>query len=169
MTLAVLFIAIAVTVGFTGLCSFNPGKPENGPVQEVDAATFLTMESRRVDYPVRNPQVPQEWVANSARAGNAAGNLSTIVGYVTASGAYLQLLQTDAPVDKLPADSRPRREDGELEVSGVRFQRWVPEGDNRRSAWVGDYSEVRFVLEGTATEEEFKQLAEAAIAAEPVQ
>ena len=49
LTLVVMFLAVAVTIGFTGLCSFNPGKPENGPVHEVDAAPFVNVEARRVD------------------------------------------------------------------------------------------------------------------------
>lgn len=168
LTLAVMFIAVAVTVGFTGLCSFNPGKPENGPVQEVDAASFLKMEARRVDYPVRLPEVPEGWVSNSTRAGMAAGKQTTIVGYVTASGAFAQITQTDAPADQLPADGKERLTDGTVDVDGTTWTKYVPTNDNDRRVWVADLGDSRAIIEGTANDEEFTELASAVQKATPV-
>lgn len=167
LTLVVMFVGVAVTIGFTGLCSFNPGKPENGPVREVDANAFLDMESRRVPYPVRLPEVPEGWTANSTRAGMAAGHQSTIVGFVTASGAFAQVTQTDAPADELPADEKPRRADGSTNVSGVEWKKFVPTEDNVRRVWVGDLGDSRALVEGTASDEEFSQLAKALQEATP--
>ncbi len=167
LTLVVMFIGVAVTIGFTGLCSFNPGKPENGPVREVDADAFLNMEARRVPYPVRLPKVPEGWTSNSTRAGMAAGNQSTIVGYVTASGAFAQVTQTDAPADKLPADGKDRTSDGSVDVGGVQWKKYVPAEDNVRPVWVGDLGTSRAIIEGTASEAEFSQLAKGLIDAAP--
>ena len=97
MTLVVLGIAMLVTVGFTGLCSFNPGAPENGPVREVDSSAFLQMETQRADYPIREPETPEGWQPNSVRAGMAEGHTTTILGFVTANGDYVHAVQTSAP------------------------------------------------------------------------
>ena len=44
LTVGVILIMMFVAVGATGLCSVNPEK--SGPVQDVDASTFLAMEAR---------------------------------------------------------------------------------------------------------------------------
>lgn len=168
LTLVVMFIAVGLTIGFTGLCSFNPGKPENGPVHEVDAASFVNMEARRVDYPVRLPKVPEDWVSNSTRAGMAAGKQTTIIGYVTASGAFIQVTQTDAEASQLPDDGKNRRRDGATDVEGTTWTQYVPAEDNVRRVWVGDLGDSRAIIEGTANDEEFTQLASALQKAEPI-
>ena len=48
--MVLIVVIMLVAVGATGLCTFNPGKPEQGPVQEVDARTFLDMEARSVNF-----------------------------------------------------------------------------------------------------------------------
>ena len=59
LSLVVLLVAMFLTVGFTGLCSFNPGEADrSGPVQEVDADTVLQMDARTFDFPIRNPEMP---------------------------------------------------------------------------------------------------------------
>ena len=168
LTLVVMFIAVGLTIGFTGLCSFNPGKPENGPVHEVDAASFVNMEARRVDYPVRLPKVPEGWVSNSTRAGMAAAKQTTIIGYVTASGAFIQVTQTDAEASQLPDDGKNRRRDGATDVEGTTWTQYVPAEDNVRRVWVGDLGDSRAIIEGTANDEEFTQLASALQKAEPI-
>lgn len=61
MTINVVLIAalMILSVAFTGMCEFNPGRPENGPVHEVDGRTFMEMEARAADFPVRFPQMPE--------------------------------------------------------------------------------------------------------------
>lgn len=166
LTLLVMAVAMAVTVGFTGLCSFNPGAPENGPVQEVDSASFLRMESRRVAYPVREPAVPEGWQPNSARAGMAAGHQTTIVGYVTANGDYVHAMQTDAPAGDLPADGKARTDAGTVDVDGVTWVKKEGVEDGTRTTWVADFGDSRVLLEGSANEDEYRALAAAMVAAE---
>ena len=55
MTLIVIIAVMALTVAFTGMCSLNPGRPENGPVQEVDARQFLDIEARGDGFPAALP------------------------------------------------------------------------------------------------------------------
>ena len=66
INVVIIIVAMLAVVGFTGLCTFNPGAPEQGPVQEVDARSFVELESRAVNYPVRYPEMPDGWTTNSA-------------------------------------------------------------------------------------------------------
>ncbi|WP_295623946.1 DUF4245 domain-containing protein [uncultured Corynebacterium sp.] len=161
MTLLVLGIAMIVTVGFTGLCSFNPGAPDNGPVREVDSETFLRMETQRVPYPVREPATPEGWQPNSVRAGVAAEHQTTILGFVTANGDYIHALQTSAPAEDLPADGKARIDADPVVVDGVEWT--VAEGadGNTRRTWVADLGESRVLLEGSANDDEYRTLAQA--------
>lgn len=104
MTLIVIIAVMALTVAFTGMCSLNPGRPENGPVQEVDARQFLDIEARGMAFPLRYPQMPDGWTTNSARRSSVDGAPAPVVGWVTAQGAYVQLLQTDRPLEDAVKD-----------------------------------------------------------------
>ena len=168
MTLVVIGVAMILTIGFTGLCSFNPGKPENGPVREVDSSTFLKMEANRVSYPVVSPEVPEGWTPNSNRAGNINGEQSTVLGYVTPVGAFLQITQTAVAADKLPADGKARTENGVADVDGNQWKKYEPVDDNDRPVWVGTIGKTSVMLEGTAPEAEFEELARAAQKAKPI-
>ena len=103
MTLIVIIAVMTLTVAFTGMCSLNPGRPENGSVQEVDARQFLDIEARGMAFPLRYPQMPDGWTTNSARRSSVDGAPAPVVGWVTAQGAYVQLLQTDRPRSMMPA------------------------------------------------------------------
>lgn len=158
-----------VTIGFTGLCSFNPGAPENGPVREVDPTTFLQMEANRVSYPVVQPEVPDTWTPNSNRAGSINGEQTTIVGYVTEVGAFLEITQTAIPVDKLPADGKARTENGSANIDGNIWKKYQPVDENDRPVWVGKVGATSVILEGTAPENEFEALARATQQATPIE
>ena len=43
LSLALIVVLMVVSVGATGLCTYEPGAPEGGPVREVDAHTFMSM------------------------------------------------------------------------------------------------------------------------------
>ena len=69
LSLALIVVLMVVSVGATGLCSYEPGAPEGGPVREVDARPFMEMESKAAAFPVRMPDNPDGWVTNSAHRG----------------------------------------------------------------------------------------------------
>lgn len=160
-TLVVMAVLMVVTVGFTGLCSFNPGRPENGPVRQVDTQSFLDMESRRVPFKIRVPEVPQGWTANSTRGGMAGGHQATVLGYVTANQDFIQVTQTDAPLDALPGDGVARIAEGEVTVDGVTWTKHEAVDNKERTVWVGDLGDARAMLEGSANEDEYTALAKA--------
>ena len=96
MTINVIVIVLLMigAVGFTGMCSFSPGRPENGPVKEVDGATFMGMEARAAQFPVRFPQMPEGWVNNSARRTTIGEAPAPVVGWVTPQEGYVPVSYT---------------------------------------------------------------------------
>ena len=177
MTINVIVIVLLMVgaVGFTGMCSFNPGRPENGPVQEVDGATFMGMEARAVNFPVRFPDMPQGWVNNSARRSTIGEMPAPVVGWVTPQEGFLQLTQTDADVDDAVerADSSPREKTGTqlIDVPNAPGHEALvfssPENDVR-DLWVVDLGDVRLLVKGEAPEEEFRELMATTIATAPL-
>lgn len=172
MAMSMLLIVglIIIFVAPTGLCTFNPDGPETGPVQEVDAQTFLELESRRVDYPVVMPQTPDGWVANSAGPRQIAGEQATSVGFVTAGEGWLQLLQTGAPMDDAAAglDSDPRRLDRTEQIAGTTVEVYTSDESDVRDIWIADTGEARLLVNGAADDREFSELMEASLNGSPV-
>ena len=169
---AVLIVVLMlVAVGATGLCSFNPGAPEQGPVQEVDAETFLDLESRAVDFPVRYPAMPEGWITNSARRSMLAGQPAPVVGWVTPDRGFIQLTQTgldtDAAIEN--ADSKPRTLDRTVDVDGHPVEVFASEEPDVRDVWVVDAGDARFVLTGAGEDREFEELIATALATAPIQ
>lgn len=169
---AVLIVVLMlVAVGATGLCSFNPGAPEQGPVQEVDAETFLDLESRAVDFPVRYPEMPDGWITNSARRSMLAGQPAPVVGWVTPDRGFIQLTQTgldtDAAIEN--ADSKPRTLDRTVDVDGHPVEVFASEKQDVRDVWVVDAGDARFVLTGAGEDREFEELIATALATAPIQ
>ncbi|MDN8604661.1 DUF4245 domain-containing protein [Corynebacterium ureicelerivorans] len=169
---AVLIVVLMlVAVGATGLCSFNPGAPEQGPVQEVDAETFLDLESRAVDFPVRYPEMPDGWITNSARRSMLAGQPAPVVGWVTPDRGFIQLTQTgldtDAAIEN--ADSKPRTLDRTVDVDGHPVEVFASEEQDVRDVWVVDAGDARFVLTGAGEDREFEELIATALATAPIQ
>lgn len=169
---AVLIVVLMlVAVGATGLCSFNPGAPEQGPVQEVDAETFLDLESRAVDFPVRYPDMPEGWITNSARRSMLAGQPAPVVGWVTPDRGFIQLTQTglDAEAAVENADSKPRTLDRTVDVDGHEVEVFASEEQDARDLWVVDAGDARFVLTGAGEDREFEELIATALATAPIQ
>ncbi|WP_027013245.1 DUF4245 domain-containing protein [Corynebacterium freiburgense] len=169
MTLMVMLVLMLLSVGFTGLCSFNPGAPENGPVRAVDAKQVLSLEARAMNFPVRMPEVPEGWVSNSARRTSVDQKPAPVVGWVTASGAYLQLTQTGEPVDSaLKVMKEETIEVDPVMVEGLSFRHFEPADGSGDAIWVADNGDARFIIAGTAGDQEFQELAKATIAAQPI-
>ena len=173
MTINVIVIVLLMigAVGFTGMCSFSPGRPENGPVKEVDGATFMGMEARAAKFPVRFPQMPEGWVNNSARRTTIGEAPAPVVGWVTPQEGYVQLTQTDVDVDTAVEriDSAPREESGTQLIDDSHHATVYssPEADVR-DLWVVDLGDVRLLVKGEAVDDEFRELLAATIATEPL-
>lgn len=168
---ALIVVLMLLAVGATGLCSFNPGAPEQGPVQEVDAKTFLDLESRAVDFPVRYPEMPQGWITNSARRSMLGGQPAPVVGWVTPDRGFIQFTQTGVGAQEAAegADGKQRALDRTTEIGGRNVEVYTSEEKDVRDLWVVDAGDARFVLTGAGEDREFQELISAALATTPIQ
>lgn len=169
-SVAVIVLVMVAVVAFTGLCSFDRGEPDNMPVNQVDEKAFLDIESRAEAFPVRSPQVPEGWTANSARRSSVAGETAPTVGWVIGSDGYLQLTQTGveeaAAVDGF--DEHVRTEESSYQLGSNEVTIYGSDEKDVRDLRVMDLGEVRLLVTGAATDEDFNALFEATVAAEPL-
>lgn len=170
INVALIVVIMLVAVGFTGMCSFNPGAPENGPVQEVDAESFMNLESRAVSYPVRYPQMPEGWTTNSARRSMIDGQPAPVVGWVTPAGGFISLTQTGASLEDavVGVDRAPRELSRTVDVDGTEARVYSSESNDVRDLWAVDLGEERLLLSGAGTDEEFREVIATAVATEPL-
>ena len=170
INVALIVVVMLVAVGATGLCTYNPGRPEQGPVQEVDAETFLQMESRAVEFPVRYPQMPEGWVTNSARRSMMGQAPAPVVGWVTPDGGFLQMTQTGQPLEDAvrDVDADPRQLERTEQVAGFEVQVYTSEEDDVRDLWAVDAGDARLLFTGAGTDEEYRQLIGTALETQPL-
>lgn len=177
ISLGILMVVMVFSVGFTGLCSVNPGPADrSGPVQEVDIDTILRTDARGLGIPVRLPSLPDDWQPNSGRRVMVDKEPSSNAGWVIDGKAFLSVTQTAVTVeDALEDDGGDRTQSDEFTVpaSGsstgkpVTWQIWT--GDDVRRIWVADLGDVRLLISGTATDEQYRTLAEAVTKAQPLE
>ena len=177
ISLSVLLVVVFFSVGFTGLCSFNPGPADRtGPVQEVDIDTILRTDARGLGIPVRLPALPENWEPNSGRRTMVDDEPSSEAGWVIDGEAFLALTQTVAGLEDAVADEDDeyRENTGTFVVpaSGsstgrdVTWQIWA--GDDVKRVWAADLGDVRLLIAGTATEAQYRTMAEAVTKAQPL-
>ncbi|MCQ4619732.1 DUF4245 domain-containing protein [Corynebacterium sp. CCUG 71335] len=171
MAINVVLIAalMILSVAFTGMCEFNPGRPENGPVHEVDGRTFMEMEARAADFPVRFPEMPEGWTNNSARRTLIDGTPAPVAGWVTPGEGFLQVTQTGVPADEAAqADGKYREHSREETVADFPATVYTSDAKDVRDLWVVDLDDVRLLVTGAAPDAEFRELIEAFAASEPL-
>jgi len=162
LSMAVIVVIMVFSVAFTGLCSFNPGAPENGPVQEVDADYFVQQEQANSPFPIVLPQMPEGWQTNSARRSAFGESIAPTVGWVTAAGGYAQLMQTGASVeDIISSYSEPYEETDTPTNAGTAVHHYEAEGE--RDLYIADAGDSRLVVTGSADAPELEELMAAAI------
>ena len=128
----------------------------------VDAPAQLRAAARRRS-PCGCPPRPRaggrtRWGRTSSR-----GRKAVRAGYLTPSAGYLQLQQSDATEEALLAAIGERPAQGAQDVGGAR---WVVYGARpAEPVWIADVKGVRLVLTGSATDDEFRTLATAVLAA----
>ncbi|MDG4666036.1 DUF4245 domain-containing protein [Mycobacterium sp. 236(2023)] len=118
-SMAPLIVACVVLAGVLGMCSFAPTGPGPGPAPDYDAPAALQADANALKIPIRVPQLPQGWAANSGSrkgieggrrdpvTGQPARAVGAVVGYLTPSGMYLSITQSNADEDKLIASFSP--------------------------------------------------------------
>ena len=183
-SLAPLVLACIVLAGLVGTCSLQLSGPKSGPPPEIDAATQLRADAADLGFPVRLPQLPEGWRANSAgrdsipdgRTDPATGEKKSAVisrvGYLAPSGMYVSLTQSNADEDKLVASF-----DGDLYPTGtqdVAGVSWVvyQGGEDTRPVWTtrlnGPTGSTQIALTGAGSPDDFRTLAAATQSQQPL-
>jgi hypothetical protein len=180
-SIAPLVIACIVLAGVLGMCSFAPNGPGAGPAPSYDAPAALQADADALKIPIRLPRLPEGWQSNSgSRKGIDGGRtdpssgqqvraVSSTVGYLTPSGMYLSLTQSNADEDKLVAsinaDLYPT---GTQDVDGVKwvvYEGGASDGKPTEPVWTtrvtGPTGPAQIALTGAAGTDEYRMLAEA--------
>lgn len=110
-----LVIACIVLAGLVGMCSFQPVGTNHGVIPAYDAAAALRADAQTLGFPIRLPRLPGDWHANSGGRGGIEGGrkdpstgqrlnaATSTVGYLSPTGMYLSLTQSNADEDRLVA------------------------------------------------------------------
>lgn len=170
LSLIVTGVVMVGAVGFTGMCTYNPGAPEQGQVPEIDASTFISMEARGMDFAVREPVTPEGWVTNSARRAVVDDTPAPVIGYVTTDSGFLQMTQTGETVQDAVEgyDGRWRDFSEPYDLHGRTVEIYTSREKEVRDLRVLDLGDARILVSGAATDEEFNELLSAAIDADPL-
>ncbi|MGO3775684.1 MAG: DUF4245 domain-containing protein [Corynebacterium casei] len=172
LSLGVIVVGMLAVVGGTGLCTINPETSDLSAVREVDGEAFLDLEARAAQgAAIRIPDVPEDWVANSARRASVAQSPSSVVGWITPQEGYLSSWQTQVSLDDGLAgfDEHFREETETINIDGKDVIVASTEERNVRDVWAFDMEDERVLLSGTASEEEFTELVRAFLAVDPVE
>lgn len=164
-SLAPLVVACVVLAALVGTCSLQTSGPGEGPAPSYDAAGQLRDDAMVLGFPVRLPQLPEGWTANSGRRGNIEGVRTSTVGFLAPSGVYLSLTQSSADeaalVGSVEPDVYPR---GTENVDGTTWVRYEG-GDTTDPVWTtrldGPTGPAQIAITGAAKPDEFRTLAAA--------
>ena len=129
---------------------------------EVDTVPAVAQARAADAFPVAEPTgLSDDWRAISATFQKATGGQILRIGYVTPDGAGLQLIQSDAPPERLlPAElTKSGRAEGTIKIDGQSWQRYRARPGER--ALVLLERDRTVVIVGGAHEEEQRELAAA--------
>ncbi|HIX79585.1 MAG TPA: DUF4245 domain-containing protein [Candidatus Corynebacterium faecipullorum] len=169
LTVGVILIMMFLAVGATGLCSINPEK--SGPVQNVDAATFLEMEARGSGAVIREPDMPEGWQPTAARRKQMGGESGAVVSWLTTNEGYVESAQTQLALGDVPGayDSNYRANFEQREVAGQDVEILSSDDKDVRPLWIADLGDARLVLTGSASDADYEAALTAFAEAEPLQ
>ena len=176
-----LVIGCILLAGLVGMCSFQPVGTNKGVIPSYDAAAALRADAQTLGFPIRLPQLPAGWRANSGGRGgidNGRTDPSTgqrlhaatsTVGYISPTGMYLGLTQSNADEDKLIGSIHPSAyPTGTVDVDGTHWVVYRGTGESGADAepiWTtrlaGPAGATQIAVTGAGSEEEFRTLASA--------
>jgi Protein of unknown function (DUF4245) len=175
-SIAPLVLACIVLAGMVGMCTFAPGGTNRGPVPSYDAASALRADAQTFAFPVRLPRLPAGWQPNSGSRGGiedgrtdaATGQrlraVTCTVGYISPTGMYVSLTQSDADEDKLVGSIHPSMfPTGTVDVGATRWI--VYQGDGVEAVWTtrlgSPAGPAQVAITGAGSVDEFRTLAAA--------
>ncbi|ORW70656.1 DUF4245 domain-containing protein [Mycobacterium saskatchewanense] len=180
-SLAPLVIACILLAGLVGMCSFQPGSANKVTIPAYDATGALRADAQALGFPIRLPQLPAGWRANSGSRGfiqngridpatgqrlNAA---TSVVGFISPTGMYLSLTQSNADEDKLVGSIHPPAyPTGAVQVDGtnwVVYQGAGQSGADAEPVWTtrltGPAGATQLAITGAGNADQFRTLAAA--------
>jgi hypothetical protein len=161
-----------------GSCSFSPGTPaeDAASAPTVDAPARIAEYARGSAFPLRLPDVP--FRVNSTDRGPVEGGGTAVrIGFVTPDADFLSLVQTDGSVEGVLATESgsagrgdgPPTMRGTVQAGGLTWEVYGAEGGEPfRIATLPGRPEVRVLVTGSASDAQFRTLADALVAAAPV-
>ncbi|GAA2773050.1 DUF4245 domain-containing protein [Mycolicibacterium pallens] len=182
-SLAPLIVACIALAGLVGMCSARPNSPRDGVPPPYDAAAALKADAEALPIPIRLPQVPAGWQANSgSRGGIDAGRtdangqkqraVTATVGYLAASKMYVSLTQSNA--DEQPLVNSIHRSmypTGAQDVDGVK---WIvyEGGEDTEPVWTtrldSQAGPAQLAITGAGSTGDFRTLAVATQTQKPL-
>jgi hypothetical protein len=176
-----LVVGCIVLAGLVGMCSFQPGGANKGVVPSFDAAAALRADAQTLGFPVRLPRLPAGWQANSgARGGIQDGRTdpatgqrldaaTSTVGYLSPTGMYLSLTQSNADEDRLVASIHSSAyPTGAVDVDGTHWVVYPGAGGSGADAepiWTtrlaGPAGATQIAITGAGSADQFRTLASA--------
>ena len=177
LSLAALGLILVAVLGFSRGCSFSPGGPtiDTSTLPSVDVHSALTGIAAGTDVPVREPKLPATWHANSTDtisigSGDQARPVVR-VGWLTPSGGYLRLSQTQGTARDLIAsetdDSKSEpAATGTIDVEGVSWT--IYPARRSETSWLANIGGVRLLVSGHGKDADFRTLAQAVQTATPL-
>jgi Protein of unknown function (DUF4245) len=183
-SLGPLVVGCIVLAGLVGMCSFQPGGTTKGTIPSYDASAALRADAATLGFPIRLPRLPAGWQPNSGgRAGIENGRTDTstgqrlnaatsTVGYITPTGMYLSLTQSNADEDKLVASIHPSMvPTGAVDVAGTN---WVvyQGGATAEPLWTirlaSPVGPTQIAITGAGSTDQFRTLASATQSQSPL-
>jgi Protein of unknown function (DUF4245) len=175
-----LVLGCILLAGLVGMCSFQAGS-HRGAVPSYDAAAALRADAATLGFPVRLPKLPAGWQANSGSRGGIAGGradpstgrrlnaATSVVGYISPTGMYLSLTQSNADEDKLVGSIHPSAYPaGTVDVAGTNWVVYNGAGQSGADAepvWTtrlaGPSGATQIAITGAGDPDQFRTLASA--------
>jgi hypothetical protein len=178
-SLAPLVIGCIVLAGMVGMCSFQPHGTNKGTIPSYDAPAALRADAQTLGFPIRLPHLPAGWQPNSGgRGGIENGRTSngqrlnaatSIVGYISPTGMYLSLTQSNADEDKLVGSIHSAAyPTGAVDVAGthwVVYQNAGRSGADAEPVWTTRLTSpagaTQVAITGAGSTDQFRTLATA--------
>ncbi|MGB8388456.1 DUF4245 domain-containing protein [Mycobacterium sp.] len=176
-----LVLGCILLAGLVGMCSFQPIRTDKGTIPSYDAAAALRADAATLGFPIRMPQLPAGWCANSGGRGGiengrtdpATGQrlhaATSTVGYISPTGMYLSLTQSNADEDKLVGSIHPSAyPTGTVDVAGTDWVVYHGAGQSGADAepvWTtrlaGPAGATQIAITGAGSTDQFRTLASA--------